>query len=269
MAYAAVNLAKHIFADFKQLTVLFVGAGETIELAARHLAEQNVSKMIMANRTLANAQKLTAEFASNDIKLEAIGLEAIPHYMPQADIVITSTGSMLPIIGKGMVEQAIKQRRRKSMFMVDLAVPRDIEASVSSLDDVYLYTVDDLDDVIQENILSRQQAAQEAEIILKDFVQDFSSWSHGRGKHDTVRELRVKYADIAQAELERAKSQLAKSTSEKSRSEEVEKTLEALSHRLLQKFLHQPLVWLKQHDEELDTHKITREIFKLDDEFEK
>ena len=168
VAYAAVTLARHIFADFSKLTVLFVGAGETIELAARHLEQSGVKQMIMANRTLANAHKLADEFGG-----KAVGLDAIPHYLAQADIVISSTGSMLPIIGKGMVETAIQERRRKSMFMVDLAVPRDIESSVAKLDDVYLYSVDDLEGVIQENMQARQEAAEEALVILDEFAEDF------------------------------------------------------------------------------------------------
>ncbi|NVK20948.1 MAG: glutamyl-tRNA reductase [Kangiellaceae bacterium] len=270
VAYAAVSLAKHIFADFSQLSVLFVGAGETIELAARHLQQQNVAKMIMANRTLANGQKLANEIAKSeaDTSYKAIGLEAIPHYLPQADIVISSTGSMLPIIGQGMVESAIKQRRRKSMFMVDLAVPRDIESSVAKLDDVYLYTVDDLEGVIQENMQARQQAAEQAEVILQEFVAEFSRWQAGREKHDTVRELRQKFATIAHNELERAKALVAVNNGDEAgpSQQEAEKALEELTHRLMKKFLHQPLVWLRQDHDELDTHKITRELFDLDND---
>lgn len=253
VAYAAVSLAKHIFADFGKLTVLFVGAGETIELAARHLEQSGVEKMIMANRTLANAQRLATEFNG-----KAVGLDAIPHYLAQADIVISSTGSMLPIIGKGMVETAVKERRRRSMFMVDLAVPRDIESSVAKLDDVYLYTVDDLEGVIQENLQARQEAAEEADVILDECVDDFVKWHAGRQKHDTVRELHQMFADIAQAELERAKTQLKNGN-------DVEEALEHFTHRLTKKFLHQPMVWLREDDDtEWDRHQITRELFKLD-----
>lgn len=252
VAYAAVTLAKHIFADFSKLTVLFVGAGETIELAARHLEQSGVKQMVMANRTLANAHKLADEFEG-----KAVGLDAIPHYLAQADIVISSTGSMLPIIGKGMVETAIQERRRKSMFMVDLAVPRDIESSVAKLDDVYLYSVDDLEGVIQENLQARQEAAEEALVILDEFAEDFEKWHAGRQKHDTVRELHQVFADIAQAELERAKAQLKNGN-------DIEAALEHFSHRLTKKFLHQPMVWLREDDEELDRHDITRQLFQLD-----
>jgi glutamyl-tRNA reductase len=252
VAYAAVTLAKHIFSDFSKLTVLFVGAGETIELAARHLQQSGVEKMIMANRTLANAQKLADEFSG-----KAVGLDAIPHYLAQADIVISSTGSMLPIIGKGMVETAIQQRRRRSMFMVDLAVPRDIESSVAKLDDVYLYTVDDLEGVIQENLQARQEAAEEAVHILDEFVEDFQKWHAGRQKHDTVRELHQMFGEIAQAELERAKAQLKNGN-------DVEAALEHFTHRLTKKFLHQPMVWLREDDDELDRHEVTRQLFQLD-----
>lgn len=252
VAYAAVSLARHIFADFSKLTVLFVGAGETIELAARHLEQSGVQSMVMANRTLANAQRLAKEFEG-----KAVGLEAIPHYLAQADIVISSTGSMLPIIGKGMVEAAVKERRRKSMFMVDLAVPRDIESSVANLDDVYLYTVDDLEGVIQENLQARQEAAQEAQGILQEFVEDFQKWHAGRQKHDTVRELQQMFNEVAQAELERVKAQLKNGG-------DVDEALEHFTHRLTKKFLHQPMVWLREEDDEWDRHQITRQLFQLD-----
>ncbi|AOE50521.1 glutamyl-tRNA reductase [Kangiella sediminilitoris] len=252
VAYAAVSLARHIFADFSKLTVLFVGAGETIELAARHLQQSGVSSMVMANRTLANAQRLAREFEG-----KAVGLEGIPHYLAQADIVISSTGSMLPIIGKGMVEAAVKERRRKSMFMVDLAVPRDIESSVANLDDVYLYTVDDLEGVIQENLQARQEAAQEAKVILQEFVEDFEKWHAGRRKHDTVRELHQMLNEVAEAELERVKAQLKNGG-------DVDEALEHFTHRLTKKFLHQPMVWLREDDDEWDRHQITRQLFQLD-----
>lgn len=261
VAFAAVNLAKHIFADFSKLTVLFVGAGETIELAARHLEQQQVGKMIMANRTLANAQKLAQEFDG-----KAIGLEAIPHYFAEADIVISSTGSMLPIIGKGMVEEALKKRRRKSIFMVDLAVPRDIESSVADLDDVYLYTVDDLEGVIQDNMQARQEAANEAESIIEPFVEAYWQWLEGQKKHDTVRDLQKKYQQIALQELQRAKSQLQNDSS-------AEDAMDEFAHRLLKKFMHQPLVWLRQDAEaekkqpsDIENDELLRQIFKLDDE---
>ncbi|NVJ68305.1 MAG: glutamyl-tRNA reductase [Gammaproteobacteria bacterium] len=259
VAFAAVNLAKHIFADFSKLTVLFVGAGETIELAARHLQQLDVGNMIMANRTLANAQKLAQEFSG-----KSIGLEAIPHYFPQADMVISSTGSMLPIIGKGMVEAALKKRGRKSIFMVDLAVPRDIEASVADLDDVYLYTVDDLEGVIQDNMQARQEAAEQAEAIILPFVDSYWQWLEGQKKHDTVRDLQKKYQQIAHQELQRAKSQLQNNQT-------AEEALDELSHRLLKKFMHQPLVWLRQTDTnfdvtELDNDELLRQIFNLNDE---
>lgn len=261
VAFAAVNLAKHIFADFSELTVLFVGAGETIELAARHLQQLQVGKMIMANRTLANAQSLAQEFMG-----KAIGLEAIPHYFAEADVVISSTGSMLPIIGKGMVEDALKKRRRKSIFMVDLAVPRDIEASVADLDDVYLYTVDDLEGVIQDNMQARQDAAEEAETIIQPFVESYWQWLEGQKTHDTVRDLQKKYQQIALRELQRAKSQLQNESS-------AEDALDELAHRLLKKFMHQPLVWLRQDEQvaenqsiEIENDELLRQIFKLDDE---
>lgn len=259
VAFAAVNLAKHIFSDFSSLTVLLVGAGETIELAARHLAAQGVVNMVVANRTLTNAHELAAHFNA-----KAIGLEAIPHYLSSSDIVVSSTGSMLPIIGKGMVEAALKQRKYGNMFMVDLAVPRDIEASVADLDDVYLYTVDDLEGVIQENMQARQEAAEQAEVLLEPLVSDYLAWRERLKQTDTVLDLQQRYQQIVQDELQRAKAQLHNSASPA----EAEASLESLSYRLMKKFLHQPLVWLGQPETgtyaELDKDELTRELFQLD-----
>lgn len=161
VASAAVTLAKQIFDDLSKKTVLLIGAGEMIELCARHLKESGIGHMIVANRTVERAELLAKEF-----KAEAISLMEMPLRLADADIVISSTASQLPILGKGAVERALKERKHRPVFMVDIAVPRDIEPEVGDLNDIYLYTVDDLKDVVQENLKSRQEAAGEAEKLL-------------------------------------------------------------------------------------------------------
>ena len=157
VAFAAVSLAKQIFADLHRSQALLIGAGETISLVARHLHDQGVKRIVVANRTLERASQLAEQFGAH-----AVLLADIPQELAHSDIVISSTASQLPILGKGAVERALKQRKHKPMFMVDIAVPRDIEPEVGELDDVYLYTVDDLHEVIEENLKSRQGAAQAA-----------------------------------------------------------------------------------------------------------
>ena len=158
VAFAAVSLAKQIFDDLPQRTVMLIGAGETIELAARHLHENGIGRIIIANRTVEKAHALASNFSGY-----AIELAEIPAHLAEADIVISSTASPLPILGKGAVERAIKARKHRPMLMVDIAVPRDIEPEVGDLRDIYLYTVDDLQEIIQEGLKSRQEAAKQAE----------------------------------------------------------------------------------------------------------
>ena len=158
VAFAAVQLAQQIFDKLSEQTALLIGAGETIELTARHLSQQGVGRIIIANRTFEKAHTLAEQFNGY-----AISLAEMPNHLAEADIVISSTASQLPILGKGRVESALKKRKRKPMFMVDLAVPRDIEAEVEQLADVYLYTVDDLQYTIEQNMNSRRQAAEQAD----------------------------------------------------------------------------------------------------------
>ena len=168
VAFAAVSLARQIFSNLQRSQALLIGAGETITLVARHLHEQGVKKIVVANRTLERASALAAELGA-----QAILLADIPEELHNSDIVISSTASQLPILGKGAVEQALKRRKHKPMFMVDIAVPRDIEPQVGELDDVYLYTVDDLHEVVAENLKSRQGAAQAAEELVAAGTEDF------------------------------------------------------------------------------------------------
>ncbi len=238
VAFAAVSLAKQIFGDLKQTTVLLVGAGETIELTTRHLHSQEVAKIIIANRSLSRAQKLAEEFNG-----EAISLQHIATHLHRSDIVISSTASPLPIIGKGTVERALKQRRHEPIFMVDLAVPRDIEPEVNELDDIYLYTVDDLQSVINENMESRLQAAEQAREIINTQVSHFLNWQRSLGAVDVIAQIRQHVQELNNEVLNKAKKQLTAG-------QDAEQVLEFLANTLTNKFLHQPCTQLRQASQE-------------------
>ncbi len=182
VAFAAVRLAQQIFSDLGKQTALLIGAGETIELAARHLAGNGIGNIIVANRHVARAQDLAEQYGGRGISLPEIS-----KMLTQADIIISSTASPLPILGKGMVESALKQRKHRPIFMVDIAVPRDIEPEVNDLRDVYLYTVDDLQQVIEDNLESRREAANEAHDIIDVQVEHFMAWLRSQDAVGTIR----------------------------------------------------------------------------------
>ncbi len=256
VAYAAVSLARQIFSDLSEQTVLLIGAGETIELTARHLADQNVRKIIIANRTLSRAEQLANQYASRSLSLDTITLDEIPHRLADADIVITSTASTLPILGKGAVEQALKARRHRPIFMVDLAVPRDIEAQVSELGDVYLYTVDDLEQVVTENLASRREAADDAEKIVDTHASKFMTWIDSLGAVPTIRSLRERVNQQAEDELIRARRRLQSG-------EPADEVLSQFARALTRKFTHVPSRKLAHvNDEEL--LEAARILFDLD-----
>jgi glutamyl-tRNA reductase len=234
VAFAAVNLAKQIFGELENSTALLIGAGDTIELTARHLHAQKINHMIVANRSIERAQALAEQFGG-----EAIGLQHIGDHLHRADIVIASTASPLPILGKGTVERALKVRRHEPIFMVDLAVPRDVEPEVGSLDDVYLYSIDDLQAVIDENLQSRMQAAEQARDIIAEQVVQFLDWQHSLGAVDLISEIRTSTQMLGQQVLEKALKQLAAGQSP-------EQALEFLAHSLTNKFLHQPSTRLRR-----------------------
>jgi len=245
IAFTSVTLAKQIFGDLKDSTVLLIGAGETIELTARHLHSHGIKHMIIANRSVDRAERLAKEFDS-----EAISLQHISEHLHRCDIVISSTASPLPILGKGTVERALKKRKHEPIFMVDLAVPRDVEPEVAELDDVYLYSVDDLQSVIAQNIQSREEAAEQAGEIIDNQVATFLEWQRSLGAVDVIAEIRQSTQQISQQVLDKAKKQLATG-------QDAEKVLEFLSHTLTNKFLHQPCTQLRQasqnnQDEVLD-----------------
>jgi len=255
VAFAAVNLAKHIFASLEKTRVLLVGAGETIELVAKHLYENKVGKITVANRTISKAEKMAKQIGA-----DVITLAQIPEQMGQADIVISSTGSTLPIIGKGMVENALTQRKHQPIFMVDLAVPRDIEEQVSELEDVFLYTVDDLQGIIAQNIENRRKAAVQAESIVTSQTDSFMSWLRGLNTQDTVVNFRKQCLGNRDQLLEKALVQLKNNKAP-------EAVLAELATKLTNKFMHAPTSALQSAAQggELDKLLYLRDIYNLDD----
>lgn len=228
VAYAACALARQIFESLSELKVLLVGAGETIELVARYLKEHQVQKMIIANRTIERAQLLATE-----IKAEVITLPQIDDRLYEADIIISSTASPLPIIGKGLVERALKSRRYQPMLFVDIAVPRDVEPEVGGLSGVYLYTVDDLHAIIQQNLAQRQAAAEQAEHIIVQERDCFMSWLRSQGAVETIREYR------SQSELIRA-GLVAKAISSLEQGGDATAIINELAHKLTNRLIHAP-----------------------------
>jgi glutamyl-tRNA reductase len=232
MAAAAVRLAAQLFEDLGQVKVLFVGAGEMIELAATHFAARTPRAMAVANRTLERGERLAGRLGA-----EALRLAELPQRLAEFDIVISCTASSLPIIGLGAVERALKARKHRPMFMVDLAVPRDIELEVAQLGDVYLYTLDDLSALVQTAGEKRQAAVEQAEVIIESGVQSFVHWLDRRGSVPLIQALNAQADDWRAMEIARAQKLLA-------RGESVEAVLDALSRGLTQKMLHGALAEL-------------------------
>ena len=253
MAAAAVKLAQRIFGDVSQQKVLFIGAGEMIELCADHFAAQKPKSMTVANRTLERGASLAEKIGGS-----AILLNDLPTRFAEFDIVITSTASQLPIVGLGMVKRAVKVRRHRPIFMVDLAVPRDIEPEVAALDDVFLYTVDDLAQVVNDGMENRQTAAINAEMIVQARVETFMQWVIKRDAVPTIKALRDQAEATRQAEVEKALKLMQKGESPK-------KVLEALSNALTNKFLHAPsqALNLAQGDEHAKLEKILKQLYQI------
>ena len=236
MAAAAVRLSGQLFENLGQLKILFVGAGEMIDLAATHFAAKNPKLMVIANRTMERGEKLASRFGA-----QVMPLADLPSRLHEFDAVISCTASTLPIIGLGAVERAVKLRKHRPMFMVDLAVPRDIEPQVKALPDIYLYTVDDLAQVVQTGKDSRQAAVAEAEVIIDAGVQNFMHWLSQRGTVPLIQQLNAQADEWRALEINRAKKLLAKC-------EPIEAVLEALSRGLTQKMLHGTLAELHTGD---------------------
>jgi glutamyl-tRNA reductase len=235
VASAAIDLAKHIFADISQINVLLIGAGEIIELAIKHLQAAGVQRFWVANRTLDRAEQLTQRLGG-----QAITLNDISQLLPEADMVITATASTLPILGKGAVERALKSRKRRIMFMVDLAMPRNIEPEIGALEDVYLYTLDDLQATIQQNLSHRQDAAKHAEILIEEKAEHYMRTLHVLDASPIIRTHREKAEHIRDEELFKILTAL--------RSEQFtpEQALEQLAYKLTNKLLHGPTQALRK-----------------------
>ncbi|MFN2645499.1 MAG: glutamyl-tRNA reductase [Burkholderiales bacterium] len=228
MAAATVRLAARIFPSLRDQSVLFIGAGEMIELCATHFAAQSPARMTVANRTLERAQKLAHRFNAQPVELRTLA-----EHLHEHDIIVSSTASSLPILGKGLVERALRARRRRPMFMVDLAVPRDIEPEVAELDDVFLYTVDDLGQIVSANLDTRRSAVAQAEAIIDSQVGQFMHWLRARDNVPLIRALRSRADAARREELERALRALG-------RGEPPAAVLEALSQGLVNKLMHAP-----------------------------
>jgi len=255
VAFAAVSLAKQIFSSLEGHTALLIGAGDTIELAARHLRENGIQRLIIANRTLARAENLVK--AVNGL---AITLAEIPAYLAEADIVISSTASPLPILGKGAVESAIKARRHRPMLMVDIAVPRDIEPEVGTLSDIYLYTVDDLKEIIDEGLRSRQQAALQAEDIIDAQTLRFMGWLRSLDAVGVIRAYRDHAEAMREGELEKARRMLRSGA-------DADKALAHLAYALTNKLAHDLTAQLRRAGFEGrdDLLRAARELLDLKD----
>jgi len=228
VASAAVALSKKIFGNLADHSALLVGAGETIELAAEHLKSAGIRKITVANRSIERAQNIADRVGGR-----GVGIGFIGDILPESEIVITATASTLPILGKGLVERALKARKHKPIFMVDLAVPRDIEPEVARLPDVYLYTIDDLQDVIEHNLQSRKKAVKTAEEMIAGEVERFSLWQRGQDAVDTVRAFRDKAELQRDDVLQKAKKMLEQGKS-------TEEALHYLAYTLTNKFTHDP-----------------------------
>jgi glutamyl-tRNA reductase len=253
MAAAAVHLAERIFESLATQRILFIGAGEMIELCAAHFCARQPKLVTIANRTVERGRALAERFNGTAIRLDELG-----EHIAQHDIVVSCTASPLPIIGLGMVERAVKARRHRPMFMVDLAVPRDIEQEVGELDDVFLYTVDDLANVVESGLESRQAAVVEAETIVSNRVHDFLGWLEARDTVPVIRSLRDSAERMRRHEIEHALKLLA-------RGEAPEKVVEQLSQRLVNKFLHAPTQTLNlaEGPDRADLQALTERLFHL------
>ncbi len=252
MAAAAVRLAERIFPDIAEQKVLFIGAGEMIELSATHFAGRHPRSITVANRTLERAEHLAQRFSGR-----AMLLREMPEHLHEFDIIVSCTASSLPILGKGTMERAVRQRRHRPVFMVDLAVPRDIEPEVGEMDDIFLYTLDDLADLVREGLDSRQSAVAQAEAIIESQVGNFLHWMKSRDAVPLIRQLRETAEEARRHEVERALRLLA-------RGDDPKAVLEALSHGLTNKLLHAPTHALNQGEEgDADFRELIARLYHL------
>jgi glutamyl-tRNA reductase len=253
MAAAAVKLAERIFPSIAEQRLLLVGAGEMIELAATHFAARKPRRITVANRTLERGEALAKRFGA-----EAMMLAEVPDRLSQFDIVVTCTASTLPILGKGLLERAVRERRHAPMFIVDLGVPRDVEPEAAELADIFLYDVDDLAEIVKGNLDIRREAVDQAERMIAEQTQHFLHWLEGRAVVPTITALSAHHEALRDVELERAKRMLSGGAS-------VDETLEALARGLTNKLLHPPLAALNQagDTERAELIALLQRVYKL------
>ena len=247
MAAAAVRLSERIFERLSDQHIVLIGAGEMIELVARHFAARKPASMAVANRTLERGEQLAARLAETGVASRAMLLSELPIELARFDVVIASTASSLPLVGLGMVERALKSRRHRPMFMVDLGVPRDIEPEVGRLDDVFLYTVDDLGQVVSTGMQKRREAVYASEAIIEREVMQFMRWLEGRETVPAIRELHQRGDAFRAIELERARRRLAKG-------DDPALVIEALAQGITNKFLHGPTQLLHEAPDDVRAH---------------
>jgi glutamyl-tRNA reductase len=254
VAYAAVTMAQQIFTDLRHNQALLIGAGDTIQRVAEHLSEMGIGGLAIANRTLANAEALAAGFEAQPMQLTDIAGS-----LSEFDIVITSTGSSLPVVGKGAVEAAIKQRRHRPMFIVDIAVPRDVEPEVAELPDVYLYTIDDLTEIIEDNIKQRRAAAENAEHLVLDGAAHYIRERRAHQSQALLRRFRENAQSTADAELGRALKALESGVDPKT-------VVQELSRNLTNKLIHPPTVAIRNAsaDGRSDLLESIKSLYQLD-----
>ncbi len=255
MAAAAVKLAERIFPSISDQRLLLIGAGEMIELAATHFAAKSPKSVTVANRTIERGSKLADRFGA-----DAMTLTELPDRLRDFDIIVTCTASTLPIIGKGLLERVIKQRRHAPVFIVDLAVPRDVEPEACELDDVFLYSVDDLSAIVRDNLQIRRESVAQAEQMIADQTGHFLRWLEGRSVVPTIAALHGHHNELRTAELDRARRMLAAGTSP-------EQVLEALARGLTNKFLHAPLSALNAagEAERAELIAVLQRVYRLDE----
>jgi glutamyl-tRNA reductase len=258
VAYAAVDLARRIFADFGSHTALLIGAGDTIELTARHLQGRGIGRIIVANRSLDRAQRLAQRFEGF-----AIGLDEIHVHLAEADMIICATASTRTLIKKKQIEESLKARRNKPIFIADLAVPRDVESEVEDLRDVYLYTVDDLQNVISENLKSRKEAANQARQIIDAEVAHFARVLQIRGAAPTIRAIRSHAGMVRESVTLQARRMLDKGRSP-------DEVIDFLAHTLTNKLIHRPSTSLRRAGEQGDEDllRAARRLFELEKEID-
>ncbi len=258
VASTAVTLAEQLFSNLADCRILLIGAGETTELVGRHLQSAGIQQMTIANRTLENARRL-----AQLLEGQAIDLQSIPGRLPDIDVVIAATASQLPILGKGTVERALKSRKNKPILMVDLAVPRDIEPEVAELRDIYLYSVDDLEQIIDTNLQGRQEAAERAEVILQEEVSSYRSRQEMKAADALLVKFRTQHMALKEREVARALTRLEKG-------EAPAEVINQLANQLTNKIIHTPSVEMKNAiaQGEEDFLKAVTRLYSLDKDFE-